>query len=177
MDDENTELTHAVALLQRGGHDERQSRYLSYRACYFSENEAIAAARITPATLRDWRFDPAFAEIEVQRIAQFQKQYHRHALSVEYVRNFRLVLEKDAELLRKSLNTKQVLTQFEQTYLNKMRGAYTPEQLDRLSRLAIGQGDAAWDFSKFIVTLSQERTIRMEGRPEMLKEAISEVEV
>ena len=158
------EVGTAVSILQRSREkeDEAKSLYLSYRACYLSESEARRLAGIATSTIETWREeDPLFYQAEVTHLQEFQELNHKNALSIEYVRNYRLVLEKDMTVLLKSLTDAENMTNSENTYLNKMRGSYTPEGLDRLSRVVQGKdGSDLNDLMQFI----REREVRIVER-------------
>lgn len=137
----------AISIIQRSRtDDEAKSLYLSFRACYLGENEATRLAGVNINTLAKWREDdPLFFRAESQNLQEFQEVAHRKALSIEYVRNYRLVLEKDMTILLKSLEDSESMTNAENQYLNKMRGSYTPEGFDRLSRIVRGDGGGTMD--------------------------------
>lgn len=167
---DETTTPKAIAILHRDDDDGRKSRYLSYRACYFSVKDSMAIAHITQATLDGWREDTDFYDADVTNITEFQKNNGRYALGIEFVRNFRHVLELDAVVLVKSLNPDIELTHYEQLYLNKLRSSYTPEQLDRLTKLDMGGSHEVFDIDSFLVTLSQQRSVQIR----VPKEAIHE---
>lgn len=156
----------AVAILQRAKfEDTEKALYLSYRTCYLSENEAKKLAGIHQDTLNRWReMDANFNRVE-QNLIPFQDKYHNLALSIEFIRNFRMVLQKDYEILIKALSpdTKDILTPMENNYLVKLRGSYSPEYLERLARLTITGDGLPQDFDTFIMTLQQSRSLKLQG--------------
>ena len=138
--------------------DDHKARYLGYLACGFSVREALEEVGCTKSSLSLWRDIPTFAIAE-QRIPEIRRELSREYISLDFCRNFRLVLEKDGKVLRKSLGKdlnnegKSIPMTFEENqYLLKMRGCYTPQQLGLLETLikADEESDGSFSWTKFI---------------------------
>jgi len=141
--------------------DDARARYLGLRSSGFSIREALKLIGKAKSTLSFWRLDPEFVALE-ERLPEFRKNLANEYAVLEFLRNFRLILEKDYRILRKSLErttTKDgktidvALTEFEHQYLLKLRAFYTPQQLQVIEALAEGSsGDGGgFNFTEFIL--------------------------
>jgi len=154
----------ALAIIQRSnGSDPKQATYLSFRVCYFTSKEALQMAGANQKDLALWYLDAEFRQLDTELIKDFQKLYNRHALTIQYTRNYRMVIQKDSEVLAKSLDPDSELTKFEEQYLTKMRGTYSPEQLSRLtSSVQDGEnGKTPLNFLQVVMMANNERSIKV----------------
>lgn len=133
--------------------DAKKRKYLSYRLCGFSRMEAVKHASITLKKLQEWRrADTAFDEVEKLQAPDLRRQYAKEVMLLEYTRNLRLTLEKDTEILEKSLDDGRVMSKNDTEYLLKMRAYYTPAQLKALEELLTIKDDNGWkDFDEIII--------------------------
>ena len=133
--------------------DDAKARYLGLRASGFTIREALRLIGYAHSSLSKWRLDEEFVAIEA-RLPEFRQQLSMEYANLEFVRNYRLVLEKDYRVLIQSLKSKEVLTDQEQAYLLKMRSHYTPQQLQIIEALlgsdGKGLGDAM-DFTELVL--------------------------
>ena len=156
---EPKEVSAAASLIPYRRDDER-CKYLGYLACGFSDEEALYVLGLTRTWLADARSDGKFTDLE-SRIPELRKELSREYTELDFYRNFRMVLEKDHIVLRKSLGMEMVedeetgemvteeMTPFEQQYLLKLRSAYTPQQLQLLEAVAAG-GDGGFNFADWV---------------------------
>ncbi len=74
-----------------------------------------------------------------------------------------MVIQKDSEVLAKSLDPESELTKFEEQYLTKMRGTYSPEQLSRLTNSVqeSESGKAPLNFLQVVMMANNERSIKV----------------
>ena len=128
--------------------DDNKSRYLGLRASGFTIREALALIGDAKSTLSKWRKDSVFLDLE-NRIPELRKTLALEYAGLEFLRNYRLVLEKDFRVLKESLNKKTHtveiqgkpvevpvgMTAQDFQYLVKMRGHYTPQQLQAIEQL------------------------------------------
>lgn len=155
--------------------DDIRSKYLSYLACGFSDEEALFVLRLNYRWLELMRADTVFADLEI-RIPEIRKELGREYAELDFLRNFRMVLEKDHRILRKSLEMEVDedgnpidLSPYEQQYLLKLRGAYTPQQL-QLLEAAVSGDNGGLNFAEWVsqnqdvIQLSQTRTVTMSKR-------------
>lgn len=150
--------------------DDIRSRYLSYLACGFSSEEALFVLRLKYSWLELMRQDDQFTALELS-VPEIRKDLGREYAELDFLRNFRMVLEKDHRILRKSLEMEVdedgnpvELSPYEHQYLLKLRSAYTPQQLQLLES-AISGGNGGINFAEWvsqnqdIIQLSQTRTV------------------
>ena len=114
-----------------------------------------------------------------KRLPEFRKALANEYCEIEFVRNFRLVMEKDHQIIKKALEVvgeffdaqgKKIdipnLTKQENDYLLKMRAYYTPQQLSAISALTRGgtgsKDDDIFDFTKAVLSFAEHsRTVEM----------------
>jgi hypothetical protein len=144
-------------------YDDNKARFLSYRSCGLSPREAIHLMGLAPSTISFWRTDAKFVELE-SKIPELQDKLAKDYIKLEFFRNFRLVLEQDYRILKKVLTRKQMsvtlpngtedeipipLSTQEHDYLMKMRGQYTPQQLQVLEGI-VGSKESGFDFAEWV---------------------------
>jgi len=167
--DQPKELSAASTLIPYRKDDTR-SKYLSYLACGFSDEEALFVLRLNYSWLDLMRNDTVFADLET-RIPDIRKELGREYAELDFLRNFRMVLEKDHRVLRKSLEMEVdeegepvELSPYEHQYLLKLRGAYTPQQLQLLEAVVSGD-NGGLNFAEWVaqnadvIAMSQTKTI------------------
>lgn len=148
--------------------DDSRARYLGLRASGFSIREALKLIGNAKSTLSFWRTDPEFVELET-RLPEFRRTLASDYAVLEFLRNFRLILEKDYRVLRKSLDTTQDdkgkpipvrLSDQEHQYLLKLRAFYTPQQLqviEALSGAYSDDGSKNFDFTEFAISVARSK--------------------
>ena len=177
---EPKEVSAAISLIPYRRSDDR-AKYLGWLCSGFSDEEALYVLGLTTHWLESARSDSKFTELE-ERIPEFRKELAREYAEMDFNRNFRMVLEKDNRILRKSLGMSLVededtgemipeeLTSFDQQYLLRLRSAYTPQQLQLLEAV-VGGGNDGFNFAKWvkdnqaaIVGVSRTDTILLDRR-------------
>ena len=152
--------------------DDSRALYLGYRASGLSVREALNLINRSKQWLSWQRLDTEFAELE-RKIPEFRRELSKEYIEIEFFRNFRLVLEKDHQVLQKALSVGKkdkegeviYLTKQEHEYLIKLRTQYSPAQIQILE--AVAGNDNGFNFAKFvaehpdIVQLSRTDTITM----------------
>jgi hypothetical protein len=135
-----------------------KARYLGYRASGFGQREAIKLVGIHEKTLLRWREGDSTFLANERNLPELRKSLGTAFAHLEFLRNYRLFLEKDFQVIKKSLdkNTSDSMTNFEQNYLIKARTHYTPQQMEIMSSL-IGAANAnqTIDFTKLILSVSR----------------------
>ncbi len=139
-------------------YDDDRSRYLGLRASGFSIREALGLIGKAKSTLSAWRHDPKFNDLEENKLKELRSTLALEYAGLESLRNFRLVMEKDFRVLKKSLekNTRTIVDKDgDETivnvpmesqdfqYLMKMRAYYSPQQLAAIEQLFGTPGVAA----------------------------------
>jgi len=126
--------------------DDSKARYLSYRASGFTIREALKLTDNAASTLSLWRKDPKFVELETS-LPQIAQKLRTEYTSLEFTRNFRLVMEQDYRVLKKVLDQDDSLTKSDIDYLLKLRTFYTPQQLQIVEALVQGELSGGTQFS------------------------------
>jgi len=166
---------------------ENKASFLSYRATGFSFREACALTGVSQATIQRWRgvdhnwYDPVFAEMERDCSGPNRHQIRREVVSLLFTRNYHLILRKDHEVLMKTLGMVKETNEDgdvftvppsreESNYLAKARSHYTPQQMEAVERMLDPSEEKGFDFSEFIVKMTQrtrktetETIIELEG--------------
>lgn len=154
-------------------YDDNRSRYLGLRASGFTPREALALIGDHKSTLSRWRDDSRFAELE-SKLPELRKTLALEYPALEFLRNYRLVLEKDRRVLQESLvkkfqtividgQSKQVpagMSSQDFQYLLRLRQHYTPQQLQAIEQL-FGRpqsGNPLTNWQEFFMTLAREKT-------------------
>ena len=152
------EVSAAASLIPYRRDDDR-AKYLGYLCCGFSDEEALYVLGLNRTWLKDARSDSKFTELE-ERVPELRKQLSREYTELDFYRNFRMVLEQDHRVLRKSLGMEleedesgelvpAQLTSFEQQYLLRLRSAYTSQQLQLLEAISAGS-DGGFNFAQWV---------------------------
>ena len=90
--------------------------------------EACDLAKVTHATVMGWRkHDPEFADIELNRLAELQRNTAGDVMMMEFDRNFRLALNLDFQVLYKAACDVDTLSKNEMDVLKSARPHYTPK--------------------------------------------------
>ena len=156
--------------------DDDRSRYLGLRASGFTIREALGLIGKAKSTLSMWRHDPAFVKLE-DDTPNMRRTLAMEYAGLEFLRNYRLVLEKDFRVIKGSLNRVQdhdpngkpyTVSQDSQDfqYLLKMRAHYTPQQLQAIEQLfGRKDGEKELNWTDFVLTLSRTKEeIKVETR-------------
>ena len=145
--------------------DDARARYLGLRASGFGIREALKLIGKAQSTLSAWRHDSEFVDLE-NRIPELRKTLALEYANLEFLRNYRLILEKDYRVIKASLVKDSILPTQDHQYLLKMRSHYTPQQLQIIEVLISGSAPGQeFNFTDFIIEASrtQER-VRIETR-------------
>ena len=153
--------------------DDDRARYLGLRSSGFTIREALKLIGKAHSTLSYWRLDAEFVALEA-RLPELRKQLSLEYANLEFLRNYRLILEKDYRVLKASLDSGTDLTKQEHEYLLKMRSHYTPQQLQVIEALlGIGKATDGFDFTRMILEISRTDTIKVETRNRSGKSELS----
>ncbi len=118
--------------------NENKREYLVLRIVGFGRKEARDKVGIELKTVKNWvASDEAFAGIEKLSIADVSTKFRKDVVVNGWVRNFWLMLEKDAKIIEKSESNKpsDYLTDREHEYLMKIRAIYTPASMKIVNEL------------------------------------------
>ncbi len=149
-----------------------KSRYLGYRASGFSVRESLRLTGIHEKTLHRWREGDVVFVKQENSLPELRKTLGINFAHLEFLRNYRLILQKDFEIISKSLrkpdinDPSSIMTKTDTEYLLKLRSQYTPQQLEVMSALigAASSTSQPLDFTKLIMSISQSKSeIKIEG--------------
>jgi len=133
--------------------------YLSYRACGFTVQESCQLAGVTYTTIKRWRdSNEAFAKLDTN-VKDLIKQFSYNYIELEFIRNFRLILKKDYDVLTKSIYMPDLLTRGEEMYLSKIRSQYTPDQLMALKRILSNDDLKDMNFTQLVLQFGDNKCI------------------
>ena len=170
------EVSTAATLIPYARSDNR-CKYLSWVCCGFSDEEALFVLGLPYAWLTLQREDEEFLHWE-SRVPELRKDLSQEYSEIDFYRNYRMVLEKDKRILLRSLGMDMIpdedtgemvaaeMTMFDQSYLLKLRSAYTPQQLGLLKSVASGGSDG-FNFAEWVaknqevIQVSQTRTMTL----------------
>lgn len=137
--------------------DGKKSTYLAYRVCGFNMREAMDRANVSFTSVKRWRIaDAEFARLDTTGLNELKEKLSAKYLNLEFTRNFHLVMQKDLNVLTKSIKTPDSLTVQENQYLLKLRAFYTPQQFAMIQQLVGESTSPGFDFTKLIFEVRRE---------------------
>lgn len=145
--------------------DDNRAKYLGYRCCGFTATEALQLTGVVHGTLTFWRHDQEFVDLE-GKLPELRATLGVEYTQLDFLRNFRMFLKKDYEIITKGINYPDGMSDRDFQYLLKARSQYTPQQLSIIEALAKAQESGiAFDFTGLVLKLSQEkRTLEIKGK-------------
>ena len=159
-------------------YDDNRARYLGLRSSGFTPREATKLLGLTGSALSGWRRDPEFVSLE-KRLPEFRKQLALEYATLEFLRIFRLITEKDIQVTRKSLEVDAegnpaIMTKQDHSYLLKLRSFYTPQQMQVLAVMAMGESAGGFDFTDIMKKMGREKGLKVTAKREIVE--VSEVD-
>jgi len=158
--------------------DDDRSRYLGLRSSGFTIREALNLLGKAKSTLSTWRHDSVFVNLE-DSLPELRKTLALEYASLEFLRNYRLILEKDFRVIKGSLARKvdydedgkpYVIPQDSQDfqYLIRMRPHYTPQQLQSIEQLFGNSNkadDKGFNWTDMVLTMNRTtESVKVETR-------------
>lgn len=151
--------------------DDNRSRFLGLMSSGFTVREALGLIGDAKSTLSRWKKDPVFLDLFQNKMPELRKTLALEYPALEFLRNYRLVLEKDFRVIKESLakKTRTVVVDGQHKevpagmgsqdfqYLLKLRAHYTPQQLQAIEQL-FGRGnggEAQVNWTDFFITMSR----------------------
>lgn len=142
--------------------DDARGKYLGLRASGFTIREALKLIGYGHSALSMWRRDAEFTAIE-EKLPEYRQQLANEYVHLEFIRNYRLVLEKDYRVLQRSIHPEKdeegkliPMSSQDHSYLLKARSHYTPQQLEIIETLMSGRdGGHEFNFTEFILAAAQ----------------------
>lgn len=136
--------------------DDERALYFGYRSSGLSVRETLNIIERSKAWLSGQRHDPVFVDLE-GRIPEFRKTLSKEYVELDFYRNFRLILHKDHQIIKRSLGMEKdengevvQLTNKDQEYLIKLRSQYSPAQIQILEQVVSGKEDG-FNWAKFVM--------------------------
>jgi hypothetical protein len=148
----------AEAIVPYFPEDGKKSKYLAYRVCGFNMREAMYHVGVTYTSVKRWRdTDAEFARLDTSGLNELKEKLSAKYLNLEFTRNFHLVMQKDFNVLSKSMKNPEEMTRQENQYLLKLRQFYTPQQFAIIQQLVGEATGPGFDFTKLIFEVRRER--------------------
>jgi len=175
-DPETTEESIAQSIIPYNKDDNR-ARFLGLRCSGFTIREALQWLGISKAALSMWRErNPEFPKLE-ERIPELRKTLGMEYAALEFLRNYRLILQKDFQAITGSINREKdkdgnTIPQNHQDfqYLLRARAHYTPQQLQALEQIFVtGASGEQFDFMDYVLrrrTVTEEIAVGTHQRRE-----------
>lgn len=153
--------------------------YLGWRACGFHVREAAKLSDVTEATVRRWRKeDPDFADWESKKLRELQNSISQDLLRIDFMRNMKMAMSRDSQVLYKAAIDLHALTEREYDYLKKIRGYYTPAGLIELDRaMAPEAEDSSGVTAKLTVTIDAREVQDETGRRAAARQLLNKFRV
>ena len=147
--------------------DDDRARYLGLRASGFKIREALKLVNKHKSTLTFWRKDAQFLDLET-RLWEFGKQLSTEYAWLDFRRNLVLVGILDYRTLQKAIEDPELLSPQEAQYLNKLRSFYTPQHMQALEALIVGNngnGSQGVNFTDFVLEMTRtQETVKIASR-------------
>ena len=114
-----------------------KGKYLSHRACGFGVEDSCEFAKIDIRTLQRYRKDDEFfTYCDREGLSRLRSEVRNDILGVEFAKNFRMILMKDAKVIKKAA-LGQKLSFDESDYLGKIRQYYTPSAYKQIKDILV----------------------------------------
>lgn len=121
--------------------DPKKGEYLEYRACQFTQWEAMALAHVTHTQLKQWRRDDqTFVIWETKRLSDLQSHTAKLLTYGRFMRNLHLVLKVDGEVLQKKAEHPDKLTPDERIWAASAANRYRATDLAMMEKV-LNPGD------------------------------------
>jgi hypothetical protein len=110
--------------------------YLAYRSCGFTVNQACDLVGIAHQNVVSWRkTDATFRKFESEELSRLQGSVGIDVIKFEMMRNMRLLIREDFNIIAKSLNGLEDLSPREYELYKNLRRFYTPNELLTLEKI------------------------------------------
>ena len=117
-----------------------KTAYMAYRGSGFTKREALDMLPRTVRQLYRWyEDDPEFKTLDDEGINEFREKTARHFAFADFLKNWRMTMQRDTNLLRKSLVQPSELDAEDRRDLRGIRGHYTPENLAKVTAYLKGK--------------------------------------
>ena len=161
------------------GQDKRKVDYLRHRYAGFTRKESGGLAGVTIHTVNQWlKQDSRMGDADLSMVTGLRKELRREVLQEEWYRNFYLVLQRDAYVLKKvhGLLEEPILEQTgrgmvrktgsppmqasDWKYYSEMRKMYTPESWAAIEKALSKQGNQ-FNIAELILNLGHNQQVNV----------------
>ena len=130
--DENTLLAR-IPLLAGSN---KKAAYLAYRSTGFTITQSCDLAEISLSTVHHWRkVDKDFKRFETEELQRLQDSVGNDVIRYEFLRNMRMLLKKDMQLISKGISNLEGMSPREYEIFKALRRFYTPQDLLALEKV------------------------------------------
>jgi hypothetical protein len=110
--------------------------YLAYRSCGFTVGQAAELAGTTHQNVVSWRkTDKTFKKFESEELSRLQSTVGIDVIKFEMMRNMRLLLRSDFNIIAKSINGLEDMSPREYELFKNLRRFYTPTELLTMEKI------------------------------------------
>ena len=111
-----------------------KTAYMGYRGSGFTKREALDLVGRSDRTLYSWYADDKeFNELDNEGLNEFRERVGRDFAYADYMRNWRLTMQYDGDILTKAVKEPDELTVEDHRYLRAIRAQYTPAALTAIT--------------------------------------------
>ena len=178
---ENQALTVMLEEFDLDGRDAAKISYLRNRYAGFNRKEAGTLAGVRISTVNKWlKLDPRVARLDNTLSTGKRQEFRKEVLREEWFRNFYLVLQRDAYVLKKvhglleepylemngkgqyvhKLGSPPMLKQ-DWDYFGQMRKMYTPDAWASIEKALAGPG-TSFNIAELILNLQQNNQLSIQ---------------
>lgn len=114
----------------------KKAAYLAYRAVGFTIGKSCTLAGTTRTSIQQWRkSDPTFARWENEELERLQSTIGNDVVKFDFLRNMKLLLHHDMEIISKAMLGLDDLSQREYEVYKNVRRFYTPQDWLALEKI------------------------------------------
>lgn len=144
---------------------DQRGRFLAYRFCGMAVQEAALAAKISIHTVRGWRNDEEFRQLEeLINSPEARREMRKEVMAAMFTRNMVAYMQHDWGVLQRVLGfakkpdgSMEVATDSDVKYLERARGFYSAQQMEVLEKMSAGAANnEPEDFSKLLLRVSKD---------------------
>jgi len=170
---ENDALVSLLETFDNPGQDERKLEYLQHRYAGFTRRESATLTGVSVTTSNKWlKDDPRMAHYDGLVSTGKRKDLRKDVLQADWFRNFHLVLQQDAYILKKvhgllkerflevtSTGERKwtvgspAMRKEDWDYFSQMRKMYTPDAWASIEKAISGQ-TGTFNINEFILTMN-----------------------
>ena len=114
----------------------KKAAYLAYRSTGFTIMQSCRLADVSQQLLHNWRkVDKTFRKFETQELQRLQDSIGNDVIRYEFLRNMRLLLKSDMNIIFRGINNVNELSPREYELFKNLRRFYTPSDMLALEKI------------------------------------------